>query len=84
MEKEEIDRLLDDLLGSLRLALLENQDRGTTIRRDSVAIMGHVNKSLWRLLMRDRTRDEDCREIIDAMAYLAILYKIRREPYGEY
>ena len=84
MQDHEIDALVDEVSIRLRQALRDNKERQTFARRHTVPIMGQVSKSLWRLMQLGTNREEDTKEILDAIAYLVILYKIRKEPYGEF
>lgn len=78
----DVSSLVAEISSSLTDRLSENVDRRTIEERDTIGALGHVNKSIWRILQRNRSREEDMRECVDAMAYLALVYYLRKNPYG--
>ena len=84
MTNEGIEQLVSELSGLVLTRLKDNAKKDTIRKRDVVGSLGHVNKTIFRLLQRDGTRDSDMAECVDAIAYLALVYAIRKSPYGEY
>lgn len=83
MSPEELNVVLAEVDSRVRTSIQENERRGNFDRRDVNGMIGHVNKSIYRMLQKDATKELVLRECIDAMVYLVGIYAIRRELYGE-
>jgi hypothetical protein len=81
---EEIDAIIAEVLKSVSKAMKDNERKETIKKRDVVGAMAHVNKSMFRILTRTGSREVDMKECVDAIAYLVMVYAIRKNPYGEY
>jgi len=81
---EDNEKLVAEVSERLLESLNVNNHRGTIQERNVVGALGHVNKAMFRLLQRDQGREADMRECIDAIAYLSLVYAIRKNPYGEF
>jgi len=81
---EDVEKIIAEVSEGVLRAMKQNERKETIKKRDMVGCLGHVNKTMFRLLTREGSRNDDMKECVDAIAYLVMVYAIRKNPYGEY